>query len=67
MQVGAVTAPWDCDILNKLNHTIKHPQNVATFCKFCNDEDYYIVNDNMVGWCMVERLISCYARWQLLL
>lgn len=50
MQVGAATAPWDCDILNELNHTIKHPQNMATFHNFCNDEDYYNVNDNMVGW-----------------
>jgi hypothetical protein len=50
VQVGAATAPWDCDILNELNHTIKHPQNMATFHNFCNDEDYYNVNDNMVGW-----------------
>lgn len=58
MQVGAVTAPWDCDILSELNHTIKHPQNMATFRKFCSDEDYYIVNNSMVGLCMVEHLIS---------
>jgi hypothetical protein len=59
VQVGAVTAPWNCDILYELNHTTKHPLNVATFRKFCNDEDYYIVNDNMVGWCMVEHFIIC--------
>jgi len=46
MQVGAVTAASDCDILNELNHTMKHMQNMATFHKFCNDEVYYIVNDN---------------------
>jgi len=39
VQVGAVTEPWDCDILNELNHTIKHPQIVASFHKFCNEED----------------------------
>lgn len=67
MQVGAVTAPWDCDILGELNHAIKHPQNVAAYRKFCNYEDYYIVNDNMVDVCMVEHLINSYAGWQFLL
>jgi hypothetical protein len=29
---------------------------MATFCKVCNDEDYYIVNNNMLGLC------CCYLR-----
>lgn len=58
MEGGAVTAPWDFGVLNDLNQIIKHLQNVATFRKFCNGEDYCIVN-NMLGLKMAEHWLSC--------